>query len=145
MHGLPGNAYSICIDPVCKVTSFETFVGCTCCSTFLLESCSQFLVADTYDIYVILCDFSGGEQPNSVLLFTIMNPQYPITVDVMHTVCTPHGNVNRIVIFKKNGVQAMVEYPFYANILCKVLKKTKSCWLLHLRTCSRAYINSSKV
>ena len=28
----------------------------------------------------------------------------------MHTICSPHGNVFRIVIFKKNGVQAMVEF-----------------------------------
>uniref|UniRef100_A0A182YCC6 PTBP1-like RNA recognition motif 2 domain-containing protein n=1 Tax=Anopheles stephensi TaxID=30069 RepID=A0A182YCC6_ANOST len=30
----------------------------------------------------------------------------------MHTICQPNGQVQRIVIFKKNGVQAMVEYPF---------------------------------
>ncbi|XP_046364268.1 heterogeneous nuclear ribonucleoprotein L-like isoform X2 [Haliotis rufescens] len=47
---------------------------------------------------------------NHVLLFTILNPQYPITVDVMHTICSPYGQVLRIVIFKKNGVQAMVEF-----------------------------------
>ncbi|KAI8787835.1 heterogeneous nuclear ribonucleoprotein L [Biomphalaria glabrata] len=48
--------------------------------------------------------------PNHVLLFTILNPQYPITVDVMHTINSPYGQVLRIVIFKKNGVQAMVEF-----------------------------------
>uniref|UniRef100_A0A0K8SUU7 RRM domain-containing protein n=1 Tax=Lygus hesperus TaxID=30085 RepID=A0A0K8SUU7_LYGHE len=48
--------------------------------------------------------------PNNVLLFTIFNPVYPITVDVLHTICTPNGQVLRIVIFKKNGVQAMVEF-----------------------------------
>ncbi|XP_076464573.1 heterogeneous nuclear ribonucleoprotein L-like isoform X1 [Babylonia areolata] len=48
--------------------------------------------------------------PNHVVLFTILNPQYPISVDVMHTICSPYGQVQRIVIFKKNGVQAMVEY-----------------------------------
>ncbi|KAK8774294.1 hypothetical protein V5799_011172 [Amblyomma americanum] len=52
------------------------------------------------------------EKPNHVLLMTILNPAYPITVDVIHTICTPSGKVLRIVIFKKNGVQAMVEYPF---------------------------------
>jgi len=31
----------------------------------------------------------------------------------MHTITSPHGTVNRIVIFRKNGVQAMVEYPLY--------------------------------
>lgn len=32
--------------------------------------------------------------------------------EVLHTICNPYGQVQRIVIFKKNGVQAMVEYPF---------------------------------
>ncbi|XP_014253211.1 heterogeneous nuclear ribonucleoprotein L isoform X3 [Cimex lectularius] len=49
-------------------------------------------------------------EPNNVLLFTIINPVYPITVDVLHTICKPNGQVLRIVIFKKNGVQAMVEF-----------------------------------
>lgn len=31
--------------------------------------------------------------------------------EVLHTISSPHGQVQRIVIFKKNGVQAMVEYP----------------------------------
>ncbi|KAJ9588341.1 hypothetical protein L9F63_018267, partial [Diploptera punctata] len=31
--------------------------------------------------------------------------------EVLHTICSPSGQVLRIVIFKKNGVQAMVEYP----------------------------------
>lgn len=47
---------------------------------------------------------------NHILLFTILNPQYPITVEVMQTICSPYGQVQRIVIFKKNGVQAMVEF-----------------------------------
>lgn len=49
-------------------------------------------------------------KPNHVLLFTIINPMYPITVDVLHTICQASGQVLRIVIFKKNGVQAMVEF-----------------------------------
>ncbi|XP_015430957.1 PREDICTED: heterogeneous nuclear ribonucleoprotein L isoform X3 [Dufourea novaeangliae] len=48
--------------------------------------------------------------PNHVLLFTIINPVYPITVEVLHTISAPSGQVRRIVIFKKNGVQAMVEF-----------------------------------
>jgi len=54
----------------------------------------------------------GGEpdQPNHVILMTIINPAYPITVDVIHTITQPYGNVLRIVIFKKNGVQCMVEF-----------------------------------
>ncbi|GFQ66336.1 heterogeneous nuclear ribonucleoprotein L [Trichonephila clavata] len=52
------------------------------------------------------------EKPNHILLITVINPAYPITTDVIHTICSPSGKVLRIVIFKKNGVQAMVEYPF---------------------------------
>uniref|UniRef100_A0A8C1H6X4 Heterogeneous nuclear ribonucleoprotein L n=1 Tax=Cyprinus carpio carpio TaxID=630221 RepID=A0A8C1H6X4_CYPCA len=44
---------------------------------------------------------------NSVLLLTIMNPIYPITTDVLYTICNNCGPVQRIVIFRKNGVQAM--------------------------------------
>ncbi|KAK9540744.1 hypothetical protein VZT92_003175 [Zoarces viviparus] len=48
---------------------------------------------------------------NKVLLLSIQNPLYPITTDVLYTVCNPIVNVQRIVIFKRNGIQAMVEYP----------------------------------
>ncbi|XP_077261644.1 heterogeneous nuclear ribonucleoprotein L isoform X3 [Temnothorax americanus] len=51
-----------------------------------------------------------NNKPNHVLLFTIINPVYPITVEVLHTISAPSGQVQRIVIFKKNGVQAMVEF-----------------------------------
>lgn len=50
------------------------------------------------------------EKPNHILLFTIFNPNYPITCEVLHTICAPVGKVLRIVIFRKNGVQAMVEF-----------------------------------
>uniref|UniRef100_A0A8C2XMW3 RRM domain-containing protein n=1 Tax=Cyclopterus lumpus TaxID=8103 RepID=A0A8C2XMW3_CYCLU len=53
-------------------------------------------------------DPAGG---NKVLLLSIQNPLYPITTDVLYTVCNPVVNVQRIVIFKRNGIQAMVEYP----------------------------------
>ncbi|KAM9316771.1 heterogeneous nuclear ribonucleoprotein L-like [Gastrophryne carolinensis] len=55
-------------------------------------------------------DPSGG---NKVLLLSIQNPLYPITVDVLYSVCNPLGKVERIVIFKRHGIQAMVEYPFF--------------------------------
>ncbi|XP_041640312.1 heterogeneous nuclear ribonucleoprotein L-like isoform X2 [Cheilinus undulatus] len=47
---------------------------------------------------------------NKVLLLSIQNPLYPITTDVLYNVCNPAGNVQRIVIFKRNGIQAMVEF-----------------------------------
>ncbi|XP_056147866.1 heterogeneous nuclear ribonucleoprotein L-like [Lampris incognitus] len=56
---------------------------------------------------------TNSENPNSgnkVLLLSIQNPLYPITTDVLYTVCNPIGSVLRIVIFKRNGIQAMVEF-----------------------------------
>uniref|UniRef100_A0AAQ4Q3Q4 RRM domain-containing protein n=1 Tax=Gasterosteus aculeatus aculeatus TaxID=481459 RepID=A0AAQ4Q3Q4_GASAC len=57
-------------------------------------------------------DSDDSRSVNNVLLLTIMNPIYPITTDVLYTICNNCGPVQRIVIFRKNGVQAMVEYPF---------------------------------
>lgn len=37
---------------------------------------------------------------------------YFFSQDVLYTICNNCGPVQRIVIFRKNGVQAMVEYPF---------------------------------
>ncbi|XP_011139201.1 heterogeneous nuclear ribonucleoprotein L isoform X2 [Harpegnathos saltator] len=51
-----------------------------------------------------------NNKPNHVLLFTIINPVYPITVEVLHAITANTGQVQRIVIFKKNGVQAMIEF-----------------------------------
>lgn len=68
------------------------------------------------------------ERENHVLLVTVINPAYPITCvstgvgpwsrvmgvivrqEVIHQICNPHGKVYRVVIFKKNGIQAMVEF-----------------------------------
>ena len=51
-----------------------------------------------------------GEQPNHVLLFTVLNPTYPISCEVLNTITSPFGKLLRVVIFKKNGVQAMLEF-----------------------------------
>lgn len=61
---------------------------------------------------------TNADNPNSgnkVLLLSIQNPLYPITTDVLYTVCNPIGNVLRIVIFKRNGIQAMVEFESVQN------------------------------
>uniref|UniRef100_A0A3Q3K7R2 RRM domain-containing protein n=1 Tax=Monopterus albus TaxID=43700 RepID=A0A3Q3K7R2_MONAL len=58
-------------------------------------------------------DSDDTRSVNNVLLLTIINPIYPITTDVLFTICNNCGPVQRIVIFRKNGVQAMVEYPFF--------------------------------
>ncbi|XP_038148176.1 heterogeneous nuclear ribonucleoprotein L-like isoform X3 [Cyprinodon tularosa] len=55
-------------------------------------------------------DPDDSRSVNNVLLLTILNPIYPITTDVLYTICNNCGPVQRIVIFRKNGVQAMVEF-----------------------------------
>ena len=50
------------------------------------------------------------EHPNHVLLYTVLNPLHNITCEVLHTISCPFGKVMRMVIFKKNGVQAMLEF-----------------------------------
>ncbi|KAI4352746.1 hypothetical protein L6164_006967 [Bauhinia variegata] len=52
-----------------------------------------------------------GEEPNRVLLVTIHHMLYPITVDVLHQVFSPHGFVEKIVTFQKSaGFQALIQY-----------------------------------
>lgn len=45
-----------------------------------------------------------------VLNINVMNPLYPITINVMQKICTSFGKILRMMIFRKNGVQVMVEY-----------------------------------
>ncbi|RNA39425.1 heterogeneous nuclear ribonucleo L isoform X2 [Brachionus plicatilis] len=45
-----------------------------------------------------------------VLCYTVHNALYPITVDVINTISSAFGQIYRIVITKKNGVQALVEF-----------------------------------
>ncbi|XP_074593154.1 heterogeneous nuclear ribonucleoprotein L-like [Brevipalpus obovatus] len=49
------------------------------------------------------------DRENHVLLITVINPAFPITCDIVNQICMTYGRVLRVVIFKKNGVQAMVE------------------------------------
>jgi hypothetical protein len=47
-------------------------------------------------------------QPNRILLVTIHHLLYPITVEVLHQVFSPHGFVEKIVIFQKSGQLLLV-------------------------------------
>ncbi|XP_072999634.1 polypyrimidine tract-binding protein homolog 3 [Typha latifolia] len=50
-------------------------------------------------------------EPNRILLVTIHHMLYPITVEVLHQVFSPHGFVEKIVTFQKSaGFQALVQY-----------------------------------
>ncbi|KAK7270421.1 hypothetical protein RIF29_23541 [Crotalaria pallida] len=52
-----------------------------------------------------------GDEPNRILLATIHHVLYPMTVDVLHKVFSPHGTVEKIVTFQKSaGFQALIQY-----------------------------------
>lgn len=53
----------------------------------------------------------GDEEPNRILLVTIHHMLYPITVEVLHQVFSPHGYVEKIVTFQKSaGFQALIQF-----------------------------------
>ncbi|GJX41156.1 polypyrimidine tract-binding protein homolog 1 isoform X1 [Tanacetum coccineum] len=52
------------------------------------------------------------EPESNVLLASIANMLYAVTVDVIHTVFSTFGSVQKIAIFEKNGgTQVLVQYP----------------------------------
>ncbi|KAL4557704.1 hypothetical protein LXL04_035891 [Taraxacum kok-saghyz] len=52
-----------------------------------------------------------GDEPNRILLVTIHHMLYPITVEVLHQVFSPHGHVEKIVTFQKSaGFQALIQF-----------------------------------
>ncbi|KAL6136491.1 hypothetical protein ACLB2K_061786 [Fragaria x ananassa] len=61
-------------------------------------------------------DGKKKEMESNVLLASIENMQYAVTVDVIHTVFSAFGTVQKIAIFEKNGqTQALVQYPDIAT------------------------------
>eukprot|EP00735_Rhodelphis_limneticus_P006719 TRINITY_DN19150_c0_g1::TRINITY_DN19150_c0_g1_i1::g.2222::m.2222 TRINITY_DN19150_c0_g1::TRINITY_DN19150_c0_g1_i1::g.2222 ORF type:complete len:515 (+),score=105.39,sp/Q8WVV9/HNRLL_HUMAN/31.76/1e-67,RRM_5/PF13893.1/2.3e-05,RRM_5/PF13893.1/7.9e-09,RRM_5/PF13893.1/4.2e-13,RRM_5/PF13893.1/0.2,RRM_6/PF14259.1/4.8e-08,RRM_6/PF14259.1/0.006,RRM_6/PF14259.1/4.1e-11,RRM_6/PF14259.1/0.0056,RRM_1/PF00076.17/1.1e-06,RRM_1/PF00076.17/2.1e-06,RRM_1/PF00076.17/1.3e-08,RRM_1/PF00076.17/0.015,Limkain-b1/PF11608. len=61
---------------------------------------------------------ADADQPTGsekVLLLSIMNPLYSITADVLQQALSPYGTVLRVIVFNKNGVQALVEFDNYMS------------------------------
>ncbi|KAK3043899.1 hypothetical protein RJ639_000598, partial [Escallonia herrerae] len=51
------------------------------------------------------------DEPNRILLVTIHHMLYPITVEVLHQVFSPHGFVEKVVTFQKSaGFQALIQF-----------------------------------
>ena len=61
-------------------------------------------------------------QPNRILLVTIHHMLYPITVEVLHQVFSPHGFVEKIVTFQKSAGQLL-------QVFSLSLKHEKHCWI----------------
>ncbi|XP_078097794.1 heterogeneous nuclear ribonucleoprotein L-like [Mustelus asterias] len=98
------------------LVEFEDLNGACACVNFAVESQiyvgaqPAFVNYSTSQKISRPGDSDDSRNVNNILLFTVMNPIYPITTDVLYTICNPCGPVQRIVIFRKNGVQAMVEF-----------------------------------
>jgi len=61
-------------------------------------------------------DGKRRELESNVLLASIENMQYAVTVDVLNTVFSAFGRVQKIAIFEKNGgFQALIQYPDIAT------------------------------
>lgn len=63
-------------------------------------------------------------QPNRILLVTIHHMLYPITVEVLHQVFSPHGFVEKIVTFQKSAGQHLQIFSFFTYFLY---------WLRHMK------------
>ncbi|PWA71734.1 hypothetical protein CTI12_AA277830 [Artemisia annua] len=59
-----------------------------------------------------------GDEPNRILLVTIHHMLYPITVEVLHQVFSPHGYVEKVVTFQKSaGFQALIQFQSRQNAI----------------------------
>ena len=64
----------------------------------------------------LLLDTQDSE-PNRILLVTIHHMLYPMTVDVLHQVFSPHGFVEKIVTFQKSAGQLLHVFYLFTQIL----------------------------
>ncbi|KAK3036615.1 hypothetical protein RJ639_030184, partial [Escallonia herrerae] len=65
---------------------------------------------------IVGADGKKVESESNVLLASIENMQYAVTVDVLHMVFSAYGTVQKIAIFEKNGgTQALIQYPDVAT------------------------------
>jgi len=63
---------------------------------------------------------SSDAQPNRILLVTIHQVLYPMTVDVLHQVFSPHGHVEKIVTFQKSAGQILSDlFPSLSFFSCE--------------------------
>ena len=65
--------------------------------------------------------------PRCVVLLSIFNVHYPITIELIHQITSPCGNVLRIVIFKRNILQ--VCWRGFTWLSCLV-RRGSGWWLL---------------
>ncbi|KAH7430315.1 hypothetical protein KP509_09G093000 [Ceratopteris richardii] len=62
--------------------------------------------------YGVGADGKKKEPESNVLLASIENMQYNVTIEVLHTIFSAFGFVQKIAMFEKNaGLQALIQYP----------------------------------
>lgn len=76
------------------------------------------LLFSLFCLYAGLLSDSLDIQPNRILLVTIHHMLYPITVEVLHQVFSPHGFVEKIVTFQKSAGQHPQVFFFTFYFLC---------------------------
>ena len=95
---------------------------------------SLFILLYSFFSLFLFCLYAGllsgiqDSQPNRILLVTIHHLLYPITVEVLHQVFSPHGFVEKIVTFQKSAGQLLQVFSLSHSYLFELL----SCW--HLRS-----------
>eukprot|EP01098_Paradermamoeba_levis_P008765 TRINITY_DN361_c0_g1_i1.p1 TRINITY_DN361_c0_g1~~TRINITY_DN361_c0_g1_i1.p1 ORF type:complete len:501 (-),score=101.83 TRINITY_DN361_c0_g1_i1:252-1529(-) len=58
------------------------------------------------------------QQQTNILLVTVQNVLYPVTIDVLHQVFSKYGSILKIVIFSKSaGFQALIQFSDVASAL----------------------------
>ena len=61
-------------------------------------------------LYAVLLSGTLDAQPNRILLVTVHHMLYPMTVDVLYQVFSPHGSVEKIVTFQKSAGQILSDF-----------------------------------
>ncbi|GMT33622.1 hypothetical protein PFISCL1PPCAC_24919, partial [Pristionchus fissidentatus] len=118
-------AYATCMpNKRMALVEFETIEGARACVVY--STTNQIFVAGQPALF----NYSTSryiqrlglesETPNHVLILTVYNAQYPITVDVLHEICKTQGDVKRIAILRRQMLQALVEFES-----AEVAKKAK--------------------
>ncbi|KRY92170.1 Heterogeneous nuclear ribonucleoprotein L [Trichinella pseudospiralis] len=96
------------------LVEFESITAAERCVTF---NASNDILVCNKPVFVCFANMQAiprtgleTEAPSNVLIIYVQNAKYPITTEVIHQICKPIGFVNRIIINRRDGIQALVEF-----------------------------------
>lgn len=93
---------------------------------------------------------SGGGEPNSILLVSVLNAQVPVTLDNMLSIFQPYGDVLKILTFLKNGVfkalvqMGTVEQALNAKLMLQGKDMFQGCCHLQINFSTLSELNIKK-